>query len=127
MGAAAGHLQRPAAGTVKLYGRDITTLTEQELRAVKRGYGVTFQHGALFSSLTTIGITVPDNKVTTIVGIVGFMANIAYTIWGTQLSALLSEAEKRDGVRKIDVVVDNSKIDAGTLAAATPAAVTVRA
>jgi len=45
-------LQRPAAGTVKLYGRDITTLSEQELRAVKRGYGVTFQHGALFSSLT---------------------------------------------------------------------------
>ena len=45
-------LQRPAAGTVKLYGRDITTLSEQELRHVKRGYGVTFQHGALFSSLT---------------------------------------------------------------------------
>lgn len=45
-------LQRPVAGTVKLYGRDITTLSEQELRAVKRGYGVTFQRGALFSSLT---------------------------------------------------------------------------
>ena len=45
-------LQRPSAGTVKLYGRDITTLSERELRDVKRGYGVTFQHGALFSSLT---------------------------------------------------------------------------
>lgn len=45
-------LQRPTAGTVKLYGRDITTLSEPDLRAVKRGYGVTFQHGALFSSLT---------------------------------------------------------------------------
>ena len=45
-------LQRPSAGTIKLYGRDITTLSERELRDVKRGYGVTFQHGALFSSLT---------------------------------------------------------------------------
>lgn len=45
-------LQRPVAGMVKLYGRDITTLTEQQMREVKRGYGVTFQHGALFSSLT---------------------------------------------------------------------------
>jgi phospholipid/cholesterol/gamma-HCH transport system ATP-binding protein len=45
-------LQRPAAGSVRLYGRDITSLTERELRDVKRGYGVTFQHGALFSSLT---------------------------------------------------------------------------
>lgn len=45
-------LQRPAAGTVLLHGRDVATLTEAEMRAVKRGYGVTFQHGALFSSLT---------------------------------------------------------------------------
>ncbi|MGH8286303.1 MAG: ABC transporter ATP-binding protein, partial [Steroidobacteraceae bacterium] len=45
-------LQRPVAGTLSIHGRDITTLTEQQLREVKRGYGVTFQHGALFSSLT---------------------------------------------------------------------------
>jgi phospholipid/cholesterol/gamma-HCH transport system ATP-binding protein len=45
-------LQRPSAGTVRLYGRDITTLSEREMRDVKRGYGVTFQHGALFTSLT---------------------------------------------------------------------------
>jgi phospholipid/cholesterol/gamma-HCH transport system ATP-binding protein len=45
-------LQRPVAGTVRLYGRDIMSLSERELRDVKRGYGVTFQHGALFSSLT---------------------------------------------------------------------------
>ena len=53
IGAAQDH-PRPAAaraGTVKLYGRDITTLSESELREVKRHYGVTFQHGALFTSL----------------------------------------------------------------------------
>jgi phospholipid/cholesterol/gamma-HCH transport system ATP-binding protein len=47
-------LQRPVRGTVQIEGRDITTLTEDELRDVKRRYGVTFQHGALFTSLTVL-------------------------------------------------------------------------
>ena len=47
-------LHRPQAGTVKLYGRDITKLTEDELREVKSRYGVTFQAGALFTSLTVL-------------------------------------------------------------------------
>jgi phospholipid/cholesterol/gamma-HCH transport system ATP-binding protein len=45
-------LRRPDAGCVELEGRDITRMSESELREVKRRYGVTFQHGALFSSLT---------------------------------------------------------------------------
>ncbi len=45
-------LQRPRAGTVEIEGRDITRMSAAELRSVKRTYGVTFQHGALFSSLT---------------------------------------------------------------------------
>lgn len=45
-------LHRPAAGEVLVEGRDIMRLDEAELLAVKRRYGVTFQHGALFSSLT---------------------------------------------------------------------------
>lgn len=45
-------LQRPKAGVVEIEGRDITRLSNAELRSVKRTYGVTFQHGALFSSLT---------------------------------------------------------------------------
>jgi phospholipid/cholesterol/gamma-HCH transport system ATP-binding protein len=47
-------LHRPQAGSVKLYGRDITQLTEDELREVKSGYGVTFQAGALFTALTVL-------------------------------------------------------------------------
>jgi len=47
-------LQRPKAGVVKLEGRDITGLSESELRSVKSHYGVTFQQGALFSSLTVL-------------------------------------------------------------------------
>jgi phospholipid/cholesterol/gamma-HCH transport system ATP-binding protein len=45
-------LHHPDAGTVELEGRDITAMGESGLREVKRRYGVTFQHGALFTSLT---------------------------------------------------------------------------
>ncbi len=45
-------LHRPQAGRVLLEGVDITRLPEQELIRTKARYGVTFQHGALFSALT---------------------------------------------------------------------------
>jgi phospholipid/cholesterol/gamma-HCH transport system ATP-binding protein len=45
-------LRKPNAGTVELEGRDITAMSTRELREVKRRYGVTFQQGALFTSLT---------------------------------------------------------------------------
>jgi phospholipid/cholesterol/gamma-HCH transport system ATP-binding protein len=44
-------LRRPNAGHVYLQGKDILKMSAVELRAVKRHYGVTFQHGALFTSL----------------------------------------------------------------------------
>jgi phospholipid/cholesterol/gamma-HCH transport system ATP-binding protein len=45
-------LRVPNGGVVEVEGRDITHMSDRELRAVKRRYGVTFQHGALFTSLT---------------------------------------------------------------------------
>ncbi len=45
-------LQRPWSGQVLIDGRDITKMSAAELLSVKRRYGVTFQHGALFSSLS---------------------------------------------------------------------------
>jgi phospholipid/cholesterol/gamma-HCH transport system ATP-binding protein len=47
-------LQRPQAGEVRLEGHDVTKLSERELRAIKARYGVTFQQGALFTSLTVL-------------------------------------------------------------------------
>ncbi len=47
-------LQRPQAGAVRIFGRDLTQLRDGELREVKAGYGVTFQAGALFTSLTVL-------------------------------------------------------------------------
>jgi len=45
-------LQRPSAGTVEIEGHEITRASPRDLLEVKRRYGVTFQQGALFSSLT---------------------------------------------------------------------------
>ncbi|MGH8131378.1 MAG: ABC transporter ATP-binding protein [Steroidobacteraceae bacterium] len=45
-------LQRPVRGSVRIEGQEITQQSERDLLAVKRRYGVMFQRGALFSSLT---------------------------------------------------------------------------
>lgn len=45
-------LQKPADGTVRIEGHEVTHQPEKALRNVKRRYGVMFQRGALFSSLT---------------------------------------------------------------------------
>jgi phospholipid/cholesterol/gamma-HCH transport system ATP-binding protein len=47
-------LQRPRAGEVRMLGRDLTQLSTPALKEIKATYGVTFQQGALFSSLTVL-------------------------------------------------------------------------
>lgn len=45
-------LQKPKSGEVFIEGAELTSMSQRQLLSVKRRYGVTFQHGALFSSLT---------------------------------------------------------------------------
>jgi phospholipid/cholesterol/gamma-HCH transport system ATP-binding protein len=45
-------LRRPQGGSVEMYGRDVGRLTRPERLAMVQSYGVTFQNGALISSLT---------------------------------------------------------------------------
>jgi len=45
-------LQRPAAGSIRVLGTEVLGASEAELRRVGRRWGVMFQDGALFSSLT---------------------------------------------------------------------------
>jgi phospholipid/cholesterol/gamma-HCH transport system ATP-binding protein len=52
-------LLRPAAGSVRVLGTDVWSVPEQELDALRRRFGMMFQDGALFSSLT-----VADNVAT---------------------------------------------------------------
>jgi phospholipid/cholesterol/gamma-HCH transport system ATP-binding protein len=45
-------LNRPQAGTVRFMGHDLAQMDTDELKRLKANYGVTFQEGALFTSLT---------------------------------------------------------------------------
>ncbi len=45
-------LKQPDGGTVKLFGQDIDTATRKNWTSIERRWGVLFQQGALFSSLT---------------------------------------------------------------------------
>ncbi len=45
-------LQRPTAGKIEVFGQDATQLSDELRRELERRWGVLFQDGALFSSLT---------------------------------------------------------------------------
>jgi len=45
-------LLRPAAGRVRVLGTDVWNASDEELSALRRRFGMLFQDGALFSSLT---------------------------------------------------------------------------
>ena len=47
-------LRDPTAGTVKLFGEDTAEMTRAERDEIEKRWGVLFQHGALFSSLTVL-------------------------------------------------------------------------
>jgi phospholipid/cholesterol/gamma-HCH transport system ATP-binding protein len=53
-------LQQPTSGAIKIFGQDVSTMNEAAVAAMRRRWGVLFQHGALFSSLTvTENVAVP--------------------------------------------------------------------
>jgi len=53
-------LMRPAAGGIEIFGQDTGALDEKGRRALQRRWGVLFQDGALFSSLSVVqNIEVP--------------------------------------------------------------------
>ena len=45
-------LQRPTSGSIRLLGTDVWTASPDEMNATRRRFGMMFQDGALFSSLT---------------------------------------------------------------------------
>ncbi|NQE30681.1 iron ABC transporter ATP-binding protein [Herbaspirillum seropedicae] len=47
-------LLRPAAGEVRVFGQDLTALSSEARSGYERRFGVLFQQGALFSSLTVL-------------------------------------------------------------------------
>lgn len=60
-------LKRPEAGTIEVFGERLDRLSPLARRAIERRWGVLFQNGALFSSLTVAqNIRVPFREHTTI-------------------------------------------------------------
>jgi len=47
-------LQRATSGTVRLFGQDISTLAPSDAQALRQRWGVMFQRGGLFGSLTVL-------------------------------------------------------------------------
>jgi phospholipid/cholesterol/gamma-HCH transport system ATP-binding protein len=47
-------LNRPAEGTIEILGKPMLDLNERERREIEERWGVLFQNGALFSSLTVV-------------------------------------------------------------------------
>jgi len=62
-------LQKPEAGRVFVFGRDITDLPEQKLFGIRREMGVLFQEGGLFDSLT-----IEENVSYPLANLAGFIA-----------------------------------------------------
>lgn len=52
-------LRQPNEGQIKVFGEDLASLREEQRSLVERRFGVLFQKGALFSSLT---VTEKDRK-----------------------------------------------------------------
>jgi phospholipid/cholesterol/gamma-HCH transport system ATP-binding protein len=63
-------LQRPDSGTLRVLGIDIQSLDDDEERALRRRWGVMFQHGGLFSSLNLLAnIGLPLREHTALEGV----------------------------------------------------------
>ncbi len=45
-------VMKPTSGSVKIFGQEITTMSEREIESVRRRFGMLFQSGALLASLT---------------------------------------------------------------------------
>lgn len=45
-------LHKPTSGSIFIFGKDITTISQQEIYELRRQLGVAFQGGALFGSMT---------------------------------------------------------------------------
>lgn len=80
----------------------------------------------IFAGLTTVGVTTPDNTKTMIAGIVGILANLAWTIYGTRLNGLLEQVKEKTGVTSVEIKVDPDLIKPVDVVAGTSAGITAK-
>ena len=60
-------LQKPTAGTIRVFGEEIGTLDDLAANKLRRRWGMLFQHSALFSAMTVLqNIMFPMKELTTL-------------------------------------------------------------
>ena len=60
-------LQKPTAGTIRVFGQDISQLDDEGENAIRKRWGMLFQHSALFSALTVLeNIMFPIRELSTL-------------------------------------------------------------
>ncbi|GGI82845.1 ABC transporter ATP-binding protein [Legionella impletisoli] len=60
-------LLKPTAGSIKVFGKDVLNISEQEANKIRQRWGMLFQHSALFSSLTVLeNIMFPMKELTSL-------------------------------------------------------------
>lgn len=77
----------------------------------------------LFAALASYGVTTPDSTKTLIFSIVGIMANLVWTMYGTRLNGLLEQVKEKTGVQEVNIKVDPEVIAATDVNAATSAGI----
>ncbi|HEV8027182.1 MAG TPA: ABC transporter ATP-binding protein [Stellaceae bacterium] len=96
-------LDRPVAGEIEVFGEPVHSLNEERLRALESRWGVLFQDGALFSSLTVAqNIAVPLKEHLALEGpLVDEIAAVKVALVGLPADAAAKfPAELSGGMRK---------------------------
>lgn len=79
-----------------------------------------------FGALGTYGWSVPDSKQAVIVSVLGTVANLAWTMYGTRLNGLLEQIKAKSGVQAVQVQVDPVVIKPADVNTNTSAGITAK-
>ncbi|HUP07992.1 MAG TPA: ATP-binding cassette domain-containing protein [Caldimonas sp.] len=96
-------LQRPTEGRVRLFGEDIACVDDERLAALRTRFGMLFQDGALFSSLTVAeNVAVPFREHTAFgTGLVAALVGLKLALVGLPRDTLVKmPAQLSGGMRK---------------------------
>ncbi|NQT89107.1 ABC transporter ATP-binding protein [bacterium] len=94
-------LMRPMSGSVRLWGQDIATLDEDEMDALRARFGVAFQAGALFNSITAAeNIALPMRERGIAPEIIPALARMKLSLVGLADAAEKMPGDLSGGMRK---------------------------
>lgn len=94
---------RPTSGSIKLFGQETTTMSDDELSGVRRRFGVLFQSGALLQSLTlaeNIALPITEHGAQLSSNIVELMVKLKLEQVGLSGFENLKPAEISGGMKK---------------------------